>query len=66
LELLNPDEKELFEKIAETTEHRKVEPDERLSKLKKIHRKVSEKQYIKDACGDVKTQIDDEFSWSEV
>jgi CO dehydrogenase maturation factor len=66
LELLNPDEKELFEKIAKTTELRKVEPDERLDKLKKIHLKVSEKQYIKDACGDVKTQIDEEFSWSEV
>lgn len=66
LELLNPDENELFEKIAETTENRKVEPDERLEKLKKIHHKVSEKQYIKDACGNVKTQIDEEFSWSEV
>ena len=66
LELLNSDEKQLFQKVAETTEKRKVEPDERLEKLKEIHRKVSEKQYIKDACGDVKTQIDDEFSWSEV
>ena len=66
LELLNSDEKELFKKIAEITENRKVESDERLEKLKEIHRKVSEKQYIKDACGDVKTQIDEEFSWSEV
>jgi len=66
LELLNSDEKHLFQKIAEMTENRRVEPDERLEKLKEIHRKVSEKQYIKDACGDVKTQIDDEFSWGEV
>ena len=66
LELLNSDEKQVFQKITETTESRKVEPDERLEKLKKIHRKVSEKKYIKDACGDVKTQIDEEFSWSEV
>ncbi len=66
LELLNSDEKQVFKKIAETTENRRVEPDERLEKLKEIHRKVSEKQYIKDACGDVKTQIDEEFSWSEV
>jgi CO dehydrogenase maturation factor len=51
LELLNSDEKQVFKKIAEITENRKVEPDERLEKLKKIHRKVSEKQYIKDACG---------------
>ena len=66
LELLNSEEKQVFQQIAETTENRKVEPDERLEKLKEIHRKVSEKQYIKDACGDVKTQIDNEFSWSEV
>jgi CO dehydrogenase maturation factor len=66
LELLNSDEKQVFERIAKTTENRKVEPDERLSKLKEIHLKVSEKQYIKDACGDVKTQIDEDFSWSEV
>ena len=66
LELLNSDEKQVFQKITETTENRKVEPDERLEKLKKIHHKVSEKQYIKDACGNVKTQIDQEFSWSEV
>lgn len=66
LELLNSEEKNVFEKIAETTEKRRVEPDGRLEKIKEIHRKVSEKQYIKDACGDVKTQIDDEFSWSEV
>jgi len=66
LELLNADEKQVFQKIAETTKNRKVEPDERLEKLKEIHLKVSEKQYIKDACGDVKTQIDQEFSWSEV
>ena len=66
LELLNSEEKQVFQKIAETTEKRKVEPDERLEKLKDIHRKVSKKQYIKDACGDVKTQIDEDFSWSEV
>lgn len=66
LELLNSDEKQVFQKITETTENRKVEPDERLEKLKKIHHKVSEKPYIKDACGNVKTQIDQEFSWSEV
>jgi CO dehydrogenase maturation factor len=65
LELLNSDEKQVFQKIAETTEYRKVESDERLEKLKEIHRKVSEQQYIKDACGDVKPQIDEEFSWSE-
>jgi len=66
LELLNSEEKQLLQKIAETTEKRKEEPNERLQKLKEIHRKVSEKQYIRDACGDVKTQIDEEFSWSEV
>jgi len=66
LELLNSEEKNVFEKVAETTENRRVEPDGRLEKIKEIHRKVSEKQYIKDACGDVKTQIDEEFSWSEV
>lgn len=66
LGLLNSDEQQVFKKIAETTENRKVEPDERLEKIKEIHRKVSEQQYIKDACGDVKTQIDEEFSWSEV
>ncbi len=66
LELLNSEEKQVFQQIAETTDKRKVEPDERLEKLKEIHLKVSEKQYIKDACGDVKTQIDEEFSWSEV
>ena len=66
LELLNSEEQEVFKKIAESTENRKVEPDERLEKIKEIHRKVSEQQYIKDACGDVKTQIDEEFSWSEV
>jgi len=66
LDLLNSDEKQVFQRIAETSEDRKVKPDERLEKLKEIHRKVAEKQYIKDACGDVKTQIDEEFSWSEV
>ncbi|AOV95212.1 hypothetical protein AQV86_04820 [Nanohaloarchaea archaeon SG9] len=66
LDLLNSDEKQVFQGIAETSEDRKVEPDKRLEKLKEIHRKVSEKQHIKDACGDVKTQIDEEFSWSEV
>jgi len=66
LELLNADEKQVFQKVAEKTENRKVEPDRRLEKLKEIHCKVAGKQYIKDACGDVKTQIDDEFSWSEV
>ena len=66
LDLLNSEEKQVFQKIAETTEKRKVKPDERLEKLKEIHRKVSEQQYIKDACGDVKTQIDDAFSWGEV
>ncbi len=66
LELLNSEEKELFKKIAEATENRKVDPDKRLENLKEIHSKVSEKQYIRDACGDVKTQVDDGFSWSEV
>ncbi|PSG99127.1 MAG: ATP-binding protein [Nanohaloarchaea archaeon SW_7_43_1] len=66
LDLLNSDEKQVFQRIAETSEDRKVESDERLEKLKEIHRKVSKKQHIKDACGDVKTQIDEEFSWSEV
>jgi len=66
LELLNADEHHLFQKIAETTESRKVKPDERLQNLQEIHRTVAEKQYIKDACGDVETQIDGAFSWSDI
>ncbi len=66
LELLRKDEKKLFKVIEKTAREWKVRPDKRLKKIQDIHRKVAEKQYIKDTCGDVKTQIDEEFEWSEI
>lgn len=60
-DILNSDEKQIMQDILETTKKRKIDPNQRLEKLKKLHRKVAEKQYIKDACGDVKTQIDESF-----
>lgn len=65
LKLLNKDEKQVFKDIEKTAREYKVRPDHRLKQIQDIHRKVAEKQYIKDACGDVKTQIDEEFEWSE-
>ncbi len=66
LELLDQEEKQVFQRIAEVTEKRKIRPDDRLEKIKQIHRKVAEKPYIRNACGDVTTQIDEEFSWSDL
>jgi len=60
-DLLNSEEKQLFERIEKTAREREVSPDERLEKLNEIHRTVAKKQYIKDACGDVTRQIDDNF-----